>query len=118
MLETETYIGGHVEALRTGIYRSDVALDFSVDTTAIDDLEKSLDETLHFAIVTEAKMSIEAVTNYNEVKQAILDQLTELRKKPKRTEKPLIYHLDVSAMYPNIILTNRLQPHAVVTPFQ
>jgi DNA polymerase epsilon subunit 1 len=23
-------------------------------------------------------------------------------------EKPLIYHLDVAAMYPNIILTNRL----------
>ena len=29
---------------------------------------------------------------------------------------PMIYHLDVSAMYPNIILTNKLQPHAVVTP--
>jgi DNA polymerase elongation subunit (family B) len=32
-----------------------------------------------------------------------------------RTEEPLIYHLDVAAMYPNIILTNRLQPSAVVT---
>ena len=29
-------------------------------------------------------------------------------------QKPLIYHLDVAAMYPNIILTNRLQPVAVV----
>nr|USW07830.1 DNA polymerase epsilon catalytic subunit A [Crypthecodinium cohnii] len=28
---------------------------------------------------------------------------------------PLIYHLDVGAMYPNIILSNRLQPPAVVT---
>jgi DNA polymerase epsilon subunit 1 len=28
--------------------------------------------------------------------------------------KPLIYHLDVAAMYPNIILTNRLQPVAIV----
>lgn len=28
---------------------------------------------------------------------------------------PLIYHLDVAAMYPNIILTNRLQPSAIVT---
>jgi DNA polymerase elongation subunit (family B) len=33
-------------------------------------------------------------------------------------EKPLIYHVVVSAMYPNIILTNRLQPHAIVTPDQ
>lgn len=29
-------------------------------------------------------------------------------------EVPLIYHLDVAAMYPNIILTNRLQPPAMV----
>jgi DNA polymerase epsilon subunit 1 len=27
---------------------------------------------------------------------------------------PLIYHVDVASMYPNIILTNRLQPVAVV----
>jgi DNA polymerase epsilon subunit 1 len=32
-----------------------------------------------------------------------------------REECPLIYHLDVAAMYPNIILTNRLQPSAIVT---
>lgn len=31
-----------------------------------------------------------------------------------RLERPLIYHLDVGAMYPNIILTNRLQPCAMV----
>jgi DNA polymerase epsilon subunit 1 len=30
-------------------------------------------------------------------------------------EFPLIYHLDVGAMYPNIILSNRLQPSAMVT---
>eukprot|EP01053_Blabericola_migrator_P011571 Blabericola_migrator_1__11570@NODE_692_length_6847_cov_50_323894_g502_i0_p1_GENE_NODE_692_length_6847_cov_50_323894_g502_i0NODE_692_length_6847_cov_50_323894_g502_i0_p1_ORF_typecomplete_len808_score159_25DNA_pol_B/PF00136_21/2_9e76_NODE_692_length_6847_cov_50_323894_g502_i024454868 len=29
--------------------------------------------------------------------------------------EPLIYHLDVGAMYPNIILTQRLQPYAIVT---
>ena len=34
---------------------------------------------------------------------------------PLREECPLIYHLDVAAMYPNIILTNRLQPSAIVT---
>lgn len=37
-----------------------------------------------------------------------------LRDKPKRTEKPFVYHLDIGAMYPNIILTNRLQPSAIV----
>ena len=32
-----------------------------------------------------------------------------LRDTPNRLENPIIYHLDVGAMYPNIILTNRLQ---------
>jgi hypothetical protein len=29
-------------------------------------------------------------------------------------QEPVIYHLDVAAMYPNIILSNRLQPAAIV----
>jgi len=43
-----------------------------------------------------------------------VEQLELLRDRPKRTEKPYIYHLDVGAMYPNIILSNRLQPSAIV----
>ena len=36
-------------------------------------------------------------------------KLCMLRDCPNRLEAPIIYHLDVAAMYPNIILTNRLQ---------
>jgi DNA polymerase epsilon subunit 1 len=32
----------------------------------------------------------------------------------QRVEKPYIYHLDVGAMYLNIILMNCLQPSAIV----
>lgn len=39
----------------------------------------------------------------------IKKKLTSLKEVPNRIECPLIYHLDVGAMYPNIILTNRLQ---------
>ena len=39
----------------------------------------------------------------------IKEKLIALRDNPNRLECPLIYHLDVAAMYPNIILTNRLQ---------
>jgi DNA polymerase elongation subunit (family B) len=49
-----------------------------------------------------------------QVRAEILALLEDLRDKPVREEKPLIYHLDVAAMYPNIILTNRLQPSAIV----
>lgn len=38
----------------------------------------------------------------------------DLHDTPARIENPIIYHLDVGAMYPNIILTNRLQPSAMV----
>jgi len=39
-----------------------------------------------------------------------------LRDCPNRLENPIIYHLDVAAMYPNIILTNRLQVCVLTTP--
>lgn len=39
----------------------------------------------------------------------VKSKLASLRDTPARLENPMIYHLDVGAMYPNIILTNRLQ---------
>jgi len=49
-----------------------------------------------------------------QIKNEIIKKLEDLRDRPVRTEKPFVYHLDVGAMYPNIILTNRLQPSAIV----
>ena len=54
------------------------------------------------------------IVNYDEVRQQILSDLESLQSRPKRVEVPVIYHLDVGAMYPNIILTNRLQPCSIV----
>ena len=53
--------------------------------------------------------------NYAETRAAIVAKLEALRDNPNQSATPLIYHLDVAAMYPNIILTNRLQPPAMVT---
>lgn len=55
------------------------------------------------------KIPMEKVTNYEEILEEIKQKLEQLRDQPLRIEKPIIYHLDVGAMYPNIILTNRLQ---------
>ncbi|CAA6660706.1 unnamed protein product [Spirodela intermedia] len=60
-------------------------------------------------------MDIDSICNYEEVKTAISEKLQSLRDYPIRDECPLIYHLDVAAMYPNIILTNRLQPPSIVS---
>lgn len=73
-----------------------------------------LDAALTFCIVEESKSSLENVTNYDEVKHEITAALELMRDNPKRTDKPLIYHLDVAAMYPNIMLSNRLQPDSMV----
>jgi DNA polymerase epsilon subunit 1 len=37
-----------------------------------------------------------------------------MRDDPLRHDRPLIYHLDVAAMYPNIMLSNRLQPDSII----
>lgn len=61
------------------------------------------------AIEVEEKIPLEEVTNFDEVCADIIESLSMLRDCPNRLENPIIYHLDVGAMYPNIILTNRLQ---------
>jgi DNA polymerase epsilon subunit 1 len=40
LLESETYVGGHVEALEAGVFRSDIPLKFEIDTTAIDEVRQ------------------------------------------------------------------------------
>merc|ERR1719249_44108 len=66
------------------------------------------------AIEVEEKIPLDQVTNFDEVLEDIKEKLADLRDVPNRLENPIIYHLDVGAMYPNIILTNRLQPSAMV----
>ncbi|GJV60293.1 ribonuclease H-like domain-containing protein [Tanacetum coccineum] len=79
------------------------------------ELIENLDRDHLYAIKMEGKMDVESVSNYDEVKNAIMEKLIMLRDEPTREDCPLIYHLDVAAMYPNIILTNRLQPSSIVT---
>ncbi|XP_061359270.1 DNA polymerase epsilon catalytic subunit A-like [Gastrolobium bilobum] len=115
LLESETYIGGHVECLESGVFRSDIPSSFTLEPSAYEKLINNLDRDLQYAIRVEGKMDLESVSNYDEVKNAIMEKLGKLRDAPVREECPLIYHLDVAAMYPNIILTNRLQPPSIVT---
>ncbi|KAI9707557.1 MAG: DNA polymerase epsilon catalytic subunit [Candelina mexicana] len=114
LLESETYVGGHVESIEAGVFRSDIPVNFALDTTAIDELIRDLDSALKFSITVEEKQSIAEVTNYDEVKAEIVEKLLSLKKTPNRNERPSIYHLDVASMYPNIMTTNRLQPDSMV----
>ncbi|KJR83517.1 DNA polymerase epsilon subunit 1 [Sporothrix schenckii 1099-18] len=114
LLDAETYVGGHVESIEAGVFRADIPVNFAVDPTACDELIRDLDAALEFSITVEEKKSMGDVTNYDEVKAQIVAQLQNLRDTPHRSERPLIYHLDVASMYPNIMTTNRLQPDSMI----
>ena len=114
LLEGDTYVGGHVECLESGVYRDDLPCKFQLDPAAFDELIANLDRDLSFVIEVEEGHKRSHVRNYEEVRAAIVENLEMLRDAPNRVERPTIYHLDVAAMYPNIILTNRLQPCAIV----
>lgn len=158
LLEAETYIGGKVEAIESGIFRADIPLRFRCSpavrgtggvVTAVvaahvlaalsqankphltpppfltvtrpvplsrpqgyQELIDNLDEDMQYAVQHEGKASVEDVVGLEDVKARIRASLEDLRDRPNRDECPVLYHLDVSAMYPNIILTNRLQARA------
>ncbi|KAL6240084.1 DNA polymerase epsilon catalytic subunit A [Aspergillus navahoensis] len=114
LLESETYVGGHVESIEAGVFRSDIPVPFNIDPTAVDELLRDLDAALKFSIEVEEKKSLDDVTNYNEVKGQIAKLLINLKENPHRNEVPFIYHLDVASMYPNIMITNRLQPDSLI----
>lgn len=115
LLDSETYVGGHVESIEAGVFRADIPVNFAIDVNAIDELIQDLDDALKFCIVVEEKKSLDDVTNYDEIRTSIVQKLEELKQAPNRNERPLIYHLDVASMYPNIMTTNRLQPDSMIS---
>lgn len=116
LLESETYVGGHVEAIEAGVFRADIPMKFRVVPEMVATLREELQATLTRALEVEEKLEMRDVTDFDAVLAAADEQLSALQRTPNRVECPRIYHLDVAAMYPNIILSNRLQPSAIVTP--
>ncbi|RUS33948.1 DNA directed, epsilon, isoform CRA_a [Jimgerdemannia flammicorona] len=114
LLESETYVGGHVEALEAGVFRSDIPTKFKIEPEAVQQLINEVDQAMKFFIEVEEKKVLSEIINYDEICNEIVTKLQDLRDTPLRQERPRIYHLDVAAMYPNIILTNRLQPDALI----
>ena len=113
-MESETYVGGHVEAIESGVFRADVPCRFRLVPEAFQKLHDDVERCMKRAIEVEEKIPLHEVTNFDEICDEIKEKLCDLRDTPARLENPIIYHLDVGAMYPNIILTNRLQPSAMV----
>ena len=121
LIDSETYSGGHVECLNVGIYRDDIKTQFNLDPTAYQELIDSTENYIKFNVEIQDPSlgyKVEDVVNYNEVVDDIKGKLNVLLNIANTNNEeslyPMIYHLDVGAMYPNIILTNKLQPVGVV----
>ncbi|EHA8586834.1 hypothetical protein COCNU_scaffold001050G000020 [Cocos nucifera] len=74
LLESETYIGGHVECLESGVFRSDLPTKFQLEPSAYEQLIRNLDRDLQYAITVEGKMDIDSILNYEDVKNAIVEK--------------------------------------------
>jgi DNA polymerase epsilon subunit 1 len=116
LLESETYIGGRVECMHNGVYRCDIETDFVLDPKAFEELIAKTPDIAKFFVTHELGKSVEDIVNLESVNASIISKLSKFAfmEKPRIISKPLIYHVDVAAMYPNIILTNRLQPVSIV----
>ncbi|KAL6933559.1 related to DNA polymerase epsilon catalytic subunit A [Hanseniaspora guilliermondii] len=115
LLLNETYSGGKVLAVESGVFRSDLKYDFNIDPATVQQFIHDIPDIINFFVTQECSADFEQVTNLNEVKEQITAKLNDLIQNPKRFEKPLIYHIDVASMYPNIMITNRLQPDSMKT---
>ena len=83
LLDQETYVGGHVEAIEAGVFRSDLPCRFKLvgvanngmyynnmytqNTETITDLMDKVERTIKHAVEVEEKIPLDQVTNYNEV---------------------------------------------------
>lgn len=117
LLDSETYIGGHVECLQNGVYRSDIPTKFNLQPSAFHMLMTQLENVINFCARIENGANPDDIINMGDVKAEIsskLEKFRDLSTPHSHDAKPLVYHVDVAAMYPNIILTNRLQPVSIV----
>ncbi|EPR78048.1 DNA polymerase epsilon, partial [Spraguea lophii 42_110] len=110
LAENLSYIGGHVECLKTGIYREDFEYGFSVELENIEKIKQFIKENYE-----DVDKHLENIDQWIKDKSESDDVKRTKRNKLIFNDRPYIYHLDVGAMYPNIILTHKLQPTGVVT---
>lgn len=85
LLESETYVGGHVEALEAGVFRSDIPLRFRIVPEAVQKLIDGLDEALIYAITGEEKKDLSCVTNFAEQRDLVRTSklwLTDIETEP------------------------------------
>lgn len=79
VLLQETYVGGHVEALESGVFRADIPCRFRLAPDALQQLIDQVPKTLAHAIEVEEGIPLEQVTNLQEVANEVVKTLKALQ---------------------------------------
>lgn len=79
LLHQETYVGGHVEAIESGVFRADIPCRFRLVPSAIDRLIEQLPKTLQHAIEIEEGIPLSEVTNLTEITDELVSKLNNLK---------------------------------------
>ena len=83
LLNSETYIGGHVECLEAGVFRSDIPCDFKLNPEGYQRLLDNLDDDLDYALRVEGKgLGKDDCADYDEIRAQIAEKLEYLRDNP------------------------------------
>ena len=61
MVESETYIGGHVECLEAGVFRADIPAKFNLVPSALQQLIGNIDRDLTFTL--ESEHGVQVISN-------------------------------------------------------
>lgn len=81
VLLQETYVGGHVEALESGIFRADIPCRFRIDTDTVNKLIEHVPKALKHAIEVEEEVPLDMVNNFEDVKAEVTEKLMALKVK-------------------------------------
>lgn len=79
VLLQETYVGGHVEALESGVFRADIPCRFRLAVDAIQELIEKAPKALAHAIEVEEGIPLGMVTNFDEVVNEVIEKLHALQ---------------------------------------
>ena len=67
LLEQETYVGGHVEALESGVFRSDLPCRFKLGAGVLQELMDNVRDTVQHTLEEEEKMPLDKIIDFEEV---------------------------------------------------
>lgn len=128
----EKYEGAMVRCFQSGVFKSDIKYDFKIDIESLDKIFELYKDALariikkyekNNVIIDDEKISVPiTILNKDKLEKFIISRFEQLKKElVKKGDHyfwkgfPVIIHVDVASMYPNIIINFNLQPWAVVT---